>query len=172
LLPLSGWLVHFVALYLAFAFYALTGGIVRPYRLQDEVDIPEPVEPDGAAAGVRLAQARSDVLGHAYGLISRDNRAGGLRHLEDWIGRDPSPAAAYRWFFEQMLRWERKEPALFFAQRYLSWLLKNGEDVAAVKLMLRCRLENETFQPLPEDREFAREAAERCQQDTLAGRLR
>lgn len=171
-LALSGWIVHFVALYLAFALYALIGGILRPYRLQDEVDIPKPLRPDAAATDAKLAKARNEVLGHAYGLISRDNRTGGLRHLEHWIRDDPEPAAAYRWFFEQMMRWERKEPALFFGQRYLGWLLRNGEDVTAVKLILRCRLENQSFRPLPEDRDRACDAAERCQQDALADRLR
>ena len=46
------------------------------------------------------------------------------------------------------------------------------DDVAAVKLILRCRLENDGFKPLPGDRELALEAAERCQQQELARSLR
>ena len=40
-------------------------------------------------------------------------------------------------------------------------------DSAAVKLMMRCRLENTAFGPLPEDRESARAAAEQCRNEEL-----
>jgi hypothetical protein len=66
-----------------------------------------------------------------------------------------------------MLRWDSKDPALVFGQQFLSRLLQQQDAVAAVKLMLRCRLENEAFMPLPEDRMAAREAAEQCQNEEL-----
>ena len=70
-----------------------------------------------------------------------------------------------------MLRWATQDPALFFGQRYLSRLLHDGNNIAAVKLIMRCRLINEAFKPLSEDRELALEAAEHCQNDELISLL-
>ena len=115
----------------------------------------------------KLLQERTKVLNHAYGFISRDNRAGGRKHIEEWLQRDPVPHNAWEWFFQQMLRWENKEAALEFAQDYLTHLLQDGDYAAAVKVILRCRLEHETFMPLAEDRELARAAAEHCGNEEL-----
>lgn len=156
------WLTELLALFLLFAFYTLVGGIVRPHRLHEQVDIHRPVEPGKEQLAARLMSERAAVLNHAYGLVSRGNRNGGLRHVRDWIERDPDPGAAWRWFFEQMLRWEVTDAALHFGQQYLGLLLRSGDQVAAVKLIARCRLENEAFKPLPDDRELARQAAEHC----------
>ena len=70
-----------------------------------------------------------------------------------------------------MMRWEVKEPALVFARTYLTRLLHDGEYVAAVKLMTRCRHVKQSFQPLPDDHELALEAAEHCQNDELVRQL-
>lgn len=127
--------------------------------------------PEKVAVDAALLQARARVLNHAYGFISRDNRAGGFRHIEDWLHQDPAPQHAWEWFFQQLLGWEVKEPALEFAQIYLTRLLQDGDYAAAVKVMLRCRLEHETFLPLPQDRELARAAAEHCGNDELTRAL-
>ena len=164
-------LVDLVALYLVFAFYTLTGSIVKSYELHREVDIYEPLEADEQQIDAALTRQRTEVLGHAYGFISRGNRAGGLKHIRDWLDDDPQPDTAWPWFMEQMLRWEIKEPALVFGQQYLRRLLERQDALTAVKLMLRCRLENEAFMPLPDDREAAREAAEQCQNEELARTL-
>jgi hypothetical protein len=112
------------------------------------------------------------VLNHAYGFISRDNRAGGFRHIFDWINEDPEPAAAWAWFLDRMLVWESPKPALFFAQHYLHEQLQHGEQVAAVKLILRCRMMDERFRPLEEDHAAAIAAAEAVSNDDLAADLR
>lgn len=160
-------LVDLVSLYLVFAFYTLTGSIVKPHELHREVDIYDPLEPDEQQADAALTRQRTAVLGHAYGFISRGNRAGGLKHIHDWLDEDPQPDTAWPWFFEAMLRWETKEPALAFGQPFLSRLLQRHDAVGAVKLMMRCRLENAAFMPFPEDRLAAREAAEQCQSEEL-----
>lgn len=167
-----GWVLEAAVLYALFAFYALTGGIIRPHKLHAEVDIHAPVVADPAKTSAALRKVRQNALDHAYAFISRGNRAGGLRHIEECIESDADPQAAWAWFFQQMLRWEAREPALFFGQRYLGWLLEHGEDVAAIKVLLRCRLEDETFRPLPEHRALALAAAERCQHDELVSLLR
>lgn len=163
---------EFVGFYLVFAYYALVGAVVQPYQLHKEVDIPEPLAPDEEQNDADLCKERTAVLNHAYGFISRGNRDGGFSHLYGYLHSDVEPDAAWRWFFEQMLGWEIQEPALLFGQRYLSRLLHDGDYVAATKLMMRCRLINEAFKPLAEDRELALEAAEHCHNDEMISILR
>jgi len=118
-----------------------------------------------------LRKERAAVLNHAYGFISRDNREGGFKHIHDRLGRDPDPDDAWSWFFDQMMLWETKEPALIFAQSYLTRLLHDGDYSKAVKVITRCRYVNESFLPLADDCELAREAAEACGNEDLAGVL-
>jgi len=164
---LSGIFIDLIGYYLVFALFALTGGVVRPHHFHDDIEIHEPVEPDRETIKEQLQKERTGVLNHAYGFISRGNRAGGFKHIRDRLDSDPDPDDAWRWFLDQMLRWEIKEPALVFAQTYLGRLLHDGEFAAAVKVMARCRHINEAFKPLPEDLELAREAAEHCGNDEL-----
>lgn len=169
---LPGWLADLVALYLVFAFYALTGAIMQPQRLHEEIDIHEPLGPDEAAITAELQALRTNVLDHAYGFISRGNREGGFRHIHDWIADDPEPGTAWQWYFDNMMRWRDRTPALFFGQQYVSRLLHDGDFGAAAKVILRCRYENEAFQPLAEDREQAVAAAEHAGNEELARALR
>lgn len=179
---ISSWLIsatslpdlaqEFVGFYFIFACYAVVGATVRPQQLHKEVDISEPLAPDDDQVDASLSKERTAVLSHAYGFIGRGNRDGGFKHLYGHLDRDPEPDTAWQWFFEQMLGWEVQEPALLFGQQYLSRLLNDGNDVVAVKLMMRCRLINEAFKPLPEDRERALIAAEHCQNDELISILR
>ena len=67
-----------------------------------------------------------------------------------------------------MLRWEDPYPGLLLAQQYLGRLLEAGDQVGAVKLMLRCRLMDETFRPLGADLPKAIAAAEACGNAELA----
>jgi len=168
---LSGFFVDLIAWYLVFAFFALTGAVIQPHQFHKEVGIHDPVEPEREAVDENLQRERTGVLNHAYGFISRDNRAGGFEHIRNWLERDPEPDTAWLWFFDQMMRWEMKEPALVFAQTYLSRLLHDGDYFAAVKIMTRCRHVNEAFRPLPDDRELAREAAENCGNSDLVKAL-
>lgn len=163
---------EFLAFYLLLVFFSLTGAVVEPHGLYEEVNIHEPVEPDQATVDARLLQERTSVLNHAYGFISRDNRKGGFGHIENWLREDPDPVSAWAWFFDQMLRWENKLPALLFAQSYLHELLADGDVGTAVKVMLRCRLENDSFAPLAEDLPMALAAAEQSGNQELADFLR
>lgn len=170
-----GWpafVTEFVAFYLVLVFFSLSGAVVRPGNLHEEVDIYDPVEPDAGVIETRLLQQRTGVLNHAYGFISRDNRKGGFGHIENWLREDPDPESAWAWFFDQMLRWEDSLPALLFAQSYLGQLLANGQDGQAVKVMMRCRLHNEDFAPLAHDIPAAIVAAENSGNQELAAFLR
>ncbi len=168
---LPGWVQTFFYLYLSVALFAVCGAVTRRQNLIEEVDIPDAREPDETVVLARLGKQRTSVLNHAYGLSSRDNRKGGLDHVYKWLRDDPDPAEGWTWFFESMLRWEIKEPALFFAQEYLKRLLADRQQVAAVKLMMRCRMLNEQWKPLPEDREAAIAAARACDNAELASVL-
>lgn len=169
---LPGWGLGLIELYLAFSFYVVIGAMLRNERLIDEVDIPEPLQPDAAVRKTELVAERTRVLNHAYGFASRGNRDGALQHIRDWLQHDPEPDAGWQWFFEQMLRWEQSDHALFFAQQYLARLLANGRQVQAVKVLLRGRMLNERFRTLPEDLPRAIEAAEATGNEALADALR
>jgi hypothetical protein len=165
------WLRLLLWLYLAVAFYSLVGGLVRETGLLNEVAIPDPARVAAAKLSLQLHKARARELNHAYALISRDNRNGGLGHLVSAIKSDLDPDEAWSWYFRAMLRWEHTDPALYFGQRYLGYLLDTGQNVKAVKLILRCRLQNASFRPLPEDFDAAIGAAEGCANNELAAAL-
>jgi len=164
-------LAIFVQLLLSFSFFSLVGSLVQPYGLIENIDLPASLEPDAAAAADVLEKSREDTLSHAYGFVSRGNREGGLTHLFGQIEEDPDPTAAWAWYFERMLTWDSSVPALFFAQHYIHDHLRHGEQVPAVKLIMRCRLIDETFRPFPEDIAAAIAAAEACKNPTLAAEL-
>ena len=88
------------------------------------------------------------------------------------LADDPDPAAGWFWYFDRMMRWENNNAGLAFAQQYLHHLLHDGDNVAAVKVMLRCRLVNEAFKPLADDISMAIFAAEECHNEALASFLR
>ncbi len=171
-LPWPGLVVEFIAFYLVFVFFSLTGAVVQPFNLHEEVDIHAPVEPDVEVVEAHLLKERTNVLNHAYGFISRDNRKGGFSHIESWLREDPDPESAWPWFFDQMLRWENKHPALLFGQSYVSQLLQHGDDTAAVKIILRCRLHDQAFVPLAADLPAALKAAENSGNQELVAFLR
>ena len=71
-----------------------------------------------------------------------------------------------------MLTWDNTLPALFFAQHNVRDHLQHGEQVPAVKLIMRCRLIDSQFRPFPEDLEAAILAAEASDNPALAADLR
>ena len=112
------------------------------------------------------------ILTQAYGFASRGNVNGALGHLYKELEEDPDSATGWPWYLEKMLQWDNVNPALMFAQQYLKRLLHAEEYVAAMKLISRCRLVNDAFRPLPEDRDLALEAAEECHNEELSHFLR
>lgn len=178
-LQVPAWLVNestFLAIvagiYLIFAFYGVSGAMLKQEGLVDDVELPDPVEPDAEKQIANLEKERTSVLNHAYGFASRGNRDGALIHIGNWLSKDPDPQAAWSWFFDQMLRWEQQDHALFFAQAYISDLLAHGDDVMAVKVILRGRLVSERFRPASKDLPQAIEAALACGNEELAGVLK
>jgi hypothetical protein len=160
--------VDVVEIYLLVAFFAVTGAITRGTGLFSEIELPEAAAADDQGVTAGLARRRTAVLNHAYGFVSRGNRDGGLEHVYQWLNGDPDPDAAWPWFLQQMLQWEDRFAGLLFAQQYLGRLLEMGDQVAAVKLMLRCRLVDPAFRPLGPDLPRAIAAAEACNNRELA----
>jgi hypothetical protein len=157
---------------LSFAFFSLVGSLIRPYGLIEDIELPESAQAGATAIAGNLEKRRGDTLSHAYGFISRGNREGGLKHLFAGIDEDPDPVAAWAWFFERMLAWDDTMPALFFAQHYVHDHLRHGEQVPAVKLIMRCRLIDPQFRPFPGDLVAAIAAAEATDNPSLADDLR
>jgi len=136
---------EFAWLYTLFLFFTLIGGVASARRLPGTFVVTRPWEQ--GTAGDRQA-----VLNHAYGLVSRGNLDGGLAHLAEFLASSECPAEDYRWFFEQMLGWDRGDAALFFAQDFLAHLLDAGEETAAIKLISRCLMRAPDFRPAARDR--------------------
>ena len=166
------WMQSLVELYAAFAFYSVVGTMLARDELLDEVAIPDVDTTSEELQQARLFERRATVLNHAYGFVSRGNSDGGLQHIFSWLESDPQPAAAWPWFFEQMLRWDTTDAALAFAQVWVGELLRNGLNIQAVKIMLRARLVNERFRPRPEDLPLAIDAAEKSGNEELLAALR
>jgi hypothetical protein len=168
---LPAWVQTSVELYLLAAFFAVVGAVIRRSGLIDDVDLPDDAGMDPAAAVAAKVADRVRVLNHAYGFLSRGNRDGGLEHIYASLPDDPDPDEAWRWYFEQMLQWEDTYPGLLLAQQYLGRLLEHGDQLAAVKLMLRCRLIDASFRPLSHDLPRAIAAAEASDNQELVRAL-
>lgn len=150
----------------------LTGRALRPFKLFDEVDI----HTDESAADDKRRSTdnrqREANLGHAYGFASRNNLSGALDHLAEAIASDRDEFAAWRYYFDHMLNWDDAFPALKFGQRYVHYLLSIDAGIDAMKLVMRCRLIDERFRPLPDDLPMVVELLEKTGQDELARALR
>jgi len=165
-LPLM--IANLLAMLLISSVFSVIGSVIEPYGLMHDVSIPDSLEDGEEKVADDVERARTEVLTHAYGFISRNNRSGGFKHVIDWIAKDPDAAEAWAWFFERMMRWENREHALFFAQRYVHDMLRHGEKIPALKVIMRCRLVDPNFRPLVEDLPTAVAAAESCGNIELA----
>ena len=131
------------------------------------MSIPDAIEMTAEERRERLTADRQNVANHAYGFVSRGNRAGGLAHIQSFIDGEQDKEEAYNWFFNQMLKWENMDAALSFAQPYLHRLLSQQRDAAALKLLSQCYHANPRFRPAKEDAEAAIELAKRSRRDDL-----
>lgn len=165
-------LASLVQLFLSFSFFSLVGSLIEPYRIVEAVYIPDAVERNAEEVRGDIEKQRTDVLTHAYGFISRGNREGGIRHVIAAIQSDGDPAGAWAWYFDRMLGWENQQHALFFAQNYVHDAFRHGEDITALKVIMRCRLVDAGFKPFAEDRQTAVAAAERHRNIELADVLK
>jgi hypothetical protein len=149
-----------VELFLIFSLHTVIGKMIAPHKLIEDVHIPDALVAGESEIAADLESSRIEVLTHAYGFASRGNREGGFKHITDWIAKDPDVVQAWDWFFNRMMQWEDKQHAMFFAQLYIHDMLQHGENIPALKVIMRCRLIDETFKPLAEDIPAAIAAAE------------
>jgi len=165
-------LANLIQMFLFVSFFSLVGSLIEPYGLIANVSIPDPLEPGETEIAADLEQARTKVLTHAYGFVSRGNRQGGFAHIEERINSEQDVADAWAWFFDRMMLWEQQQHALFFAQKYVHDMLKHGEKIPALKVIMRCRLVNEEFHPFRDDLPAAIAAAESSGNIELAAVLK
>jgi hypothetical protein len=167
-----GIVLSFAAFYQTVLLFTFTGAILHAHKVSVLVDIPDAIEPDQDALEEQLQKDRQTVANHAYGFVSRGNRAGGLQYIRTRIDAEADQDDASRWFFNEMLKWESSDAALFFAQSWLTRLLYRQQSVEALKLVSRCLLENPAFRPLAEDRAEVIELAQLANHDELLRQLR
>ncbi len=160
-------LIDLLLMYGTFLLFTLTGGVAAEGDVSALIEGPQAVEPDPELTIERLDREREAVLNHAYGLVSRGNREGGLAHIDGFLAESDFVLEDYAWFFDGMMRWERNDAALFFAQPYLTALLDGGQEIAALKLLSRCGQEDPSFRPAASDRERMRAVIDAHGRDDL-----
>lgn len=121
--------------------------------------------------GPQTLKQREHALNHAYGIISRGNRAGGFAVLDNYAATESQRVAVEVWFFQAMLEWNLGDVPLYYAQRLLGDLLDAGEETAAMKICLRCLQQNPAFRPDLDDVPRLREVAMRLGNHDVANAL-
>ena len=164
--------VYFLAVFLFFLMFSLTGAVVHAADIASDVAIEPPMSPTKAEQADACIAERQKVSSHAYGFISRGNRDGGFQHIRDRIADEADPDAAVSWFFSDMMTWENKQAALFFGQECFAHFLHHGRDAQALKIVSRCLHEDPAWRPRREDAEAAALLAERNGRDDLLPALR
>lgn len=152
--------------------FTLTGALLHSRDLAVDLHIEATAETGDDEIARDLANNRQQVANHAYGFISRGNRDGGFAHIFDWIQKESDVDAASAWFFGEMMKWESKDAALFYAQTYLSHLLHHEQEAQALKLMSTCIHANPKWKPAADDREYAIELAAKFKRHDLLASLR
>lgn len=99
----------------------------------------------------RLDAERQSALNHAYGFVSRGNRAAGLAHIEAYLAAASPDGAEGIWFFNAMTRWEHPDAALAFGRDLIGRLLRAGMVPDARKVLSQCEHLDARFLPRPED---------------------
>ncbi len=140
--------------YQLFLLCSLTGAVMHRNGIPFEVDIPDAIGSDQPSLDRKQLGERQAVATHAYGFISRGNRDGGLKHIRERIDAEADPDDAWQWFFDEMMRWKACDAVLFFAQPYISRLLRLDQEAATLRVLTRCLHQNPRFRPLEQDREL------------------
>lgn len=165
--------LHYFAFnYVFFLMFTLTGAVLHGNQIVKEVEIETPSMAGEQELADDLLKDRQNIANHAYGFASRGNREGALRHIRQWIEKEQDIAAACEWFFQEMLKWEAGDAALFFAQDYFAHLLSQESETEALKLVSRCLHADPLWKPLQRDRDAAIGLAEKHSRRDLLDQLR
>ncbi len=172
LFGLPSLLIDLGKIYQIVLLFTLTGAVLHANNVAVQIDIEVPLEKSADEITGDLDKERQKVANHAYGFVSRNNRAGGLAHINQWIEKEADADAAYAWFFREMLTWENNSAALFFAQECLSRLIHDEQEVVALKLAARCVHEDPRWRPRLEDRDLFLDLAQRHGREDLIRQLK
>lgn len=167
---LPGPVADFAGLALVVMTFGMMGAMLRPHGVVDDLYIPSVDVDDDEQRPVNESFRRTAV-GHAYGFASRGNLDGALKHLRASIAEDADPASAWSWYFEQMLAWEDRFPAMKFAQLYVSALLAEDRYREVNKLVMRCLHVDEHFRPLPDELPTVLEILRQSGNEAMAARM-
>lgn len=165
-------LVNFGTSYEFVLLFTLTGAVLHARQVAEQIDIGQAVERSQEQLAQDILKERQNVADHAYGFISRGNRQAGLAHIRRWLEDETAAEEAWQWFLYEMLKWENKDPALFFAQEYLGRLLEWRLHREALKLVARCLHESTRWRPLPEHRDAVVEIAHEAGREDLLRMLK
>ena len=158
--------------YLFVLLFSLTGAVLYEKDIAGEVRLDLPAADVERTTYGDLERERRRAANHAYGFISRGNRQGGFAHILEQVRSEPDAGEAASWFFNEMMRWESKDAALYYAQSCLSHFLCHDDDQRALKLMSSCLHEDPRWKPSEEDRRHALDLAERHGRKDLVRLLR
>ena len=91
------------------------------------------------------AEERQAILNRAYGFASHSNKVGAVKLLLDEVRAGGPDAEEFAAYMEAVFSWDVEDTALIFACYYLDWLLQEGYDSRACKLLQRCRYLDANF---------------------------
>lgn len=169
---LPGPLLLICAILWLLALASLCGALLATLPVAAEIGIAPPALPDARAQSAAIERQRLQVLDHAYGFVSRGNRAGGFAHIEQQVAAENDPLQADLWYFDALWHWDLGDVPLYYAQSLLTRLLDAGDAIAAMKVTLRCLRANPRFRPYPADLPRLREAAAALGNDEVVAALR
>lgn len=165
------WLLLLVVIGFLLVLANLCGALLATLDVAAETAIAPALSPRQGEVDRAADRERRQVLDHAYGLVSRGNRAGGFAHIAEHTATEIDPLAADLWFFEALWDWDLGEVPLFYAQSLLTRLLDAGDRVAAMKVTLRCLGANPRFRPHAADLPRLRATARELGNDDVAAAL-
>ncbi len=103
-----------------------------------------------------ILRERQAALDESYGYFSRGNEVGGLQRLRGYLEAHDD-YDAWAWFADRTRDWESPRAFLLVAKNYLPRLLEDGNNGAALDLLVQCMQKDTDFAPRPEDRARLRE---------------
>ena len=165
-------LQSFLSAYSVVLLFSFTGALL--YQCRGRLGIETHRSPEKTEERF-LKQTEAEyrqVATHAYGFISRGNRAGGMKHIRDYLDAGGHDSEALRWFYNELCSWDIEGPALEISNVYLASLLARGENHTALKVAYACLERDHRYRPPPQIAEVLIEHAEACGWNEFADRLR
>lgn len=171
-LQLPQLLRSFVSAYFIVLLFSFTGALLYHYRVELGIDAYRSPEKADEKLRTQTEAEYRKVATHAYGIISRGNRAGGMKHIRDYLDGHGRSIETLRWFFDELGGWEIDAPHFELSNDYLLSLLAHGDGNLALKVAYRCFERDHRYRPSPEIAELLIEQAQALGWQDMVGRLR